>query len=137
MLSFSFIYRIKIDDVGSLVIQYVRKEDHGRYQCSAKNLAATRDSRPIRLKVHGELHKFFLFVSRFRSKISFSKVSVEKPLNKRISITDIPVISILTKFFVAFKIYLHPFIYLSPNKYKEEFIFEVFNRKNEEFPMGC
>ena len=78
IFSFSFIYRVKIDDVGSLVIQYVRKEDHGRYQCSAKNLAATRDSRPIRLKVHGEFDKFFLFVSRFRSKISFPKVSVEK-----------------------------------------------------------
>ena len=55
-----FIFRVKIDDAGSLVIQYVRKEDHGRYQCSAKNLAATRDSRPIRLKVHGELDNLFL-----------------------------------------------------------------------------
>ena len=73
MFSFSFIYRVKIDDVGSLVIQYVRKEDHGRYQCSAKNLAATRDSRPIRLKVHGELDKFFLFVSRFQSKLVSEK----------------------------------------------------------------
>ena len=52
-------YRVRIDDAGSLVIQYVRKEDHGRYQCSAKNLAATRDSRPIRLKVHGELDNYF------------------------------------------------------------------------------
>lgn len=51
---------MKIDDAGSLVIQYVRKEDHGRYQCSAKNLAATRDSRPIRLKVHGEFESYLL-----------------------------------------------------------------------------
>ena len=49
-----FHFRVKIDDAGSLVIRYARKEDHGRYQCSAKNLAATRDSRPIRLKVHGK-----------------------------------------------------------------------------------
>ena len=48
--------RIRIDDTGSLVIQRARKEDHGRYQCSAKNLAATRDTRPIRLKIHGKFY---------------------------------------------------------------------------------
>ena len=47
------------------------------------------------------------------------------------STKDIPVISILTKNLSS------SILYLSPNKYKEEFIFEVFNRKNEEFPMGC
>ncbi|CAB4065403.1 ROBO2 [Lepeophtheirus salmonis] len=45
--------RIRIDDSGSLVVQNVRKRDNGRYQCSAKNIAGTRDSRPVRLKVHG------------------------------------------------------------------------------------
>nr|XP_040567965.1 protein sax-3-like [Lepeophtheirus salmonis] len=44
--------RIRIDDSGSLVVQNVRKRDNGRYQCSAKNVAGTRDSRPVRLKVH-------------------------------------------------------------------------------------
>ncbi|XP_040567961.1 immunoglobulin superfamily DCC subclass member 4-like [Lepeophtheirus salmonis] len=44
--------RIRIDDSGSLVVQNVRKRDNGRYQCSAKNIAGTRDSRPVRLKVH-------------------------------------------------------------------------------------
>ena len=51
-----FVPRIRIDEIGSLVVQRVRKEDQGRYQCSAKNLAATRDSRPVRLKIHGNLN---------------------------------------------------------------------------------
>ena len=55
-------------------------------------------------------------------------------LNKRIGIKGMPLISIIT---VRSITYLDLFLYLSPNKYKEEFIFEVFNRKNEEFPMGC
>ena len=46
--------RVRIDDQGNLVIESATKLDQGRYQCSAKNLAATRDSRPVRLRVHGK-----------------------------------------------------------------------------------
>ena len=49
-----FICRVRIDDQGNLVIESATKLDQGRYQCSAKNLAATRDSRPVRLRVHGK-----------------------------------------------------------------------------------
>ena len=56
----NFVFRIRIDEIGSLVVQRVRKEDQGRYQCSAKNLAATRDSRPVRLKIHGNKKILFL-----------------------------------------------------------------------------
>jgi len=48
------LFRLRIDEDASLIIQRARKEDHGRYQCSAKNLVATRDSRPVRLKVFGK-----------------------------------------------------------------------------------
>lgn len=36
------------------MISSALKDDQGRYQCSAKNLAASRDTRPVRLKIHGE-----------------------------------------------------------------------------------
>ena len=49
-----FDYRVRIDEQGNLVIESASKLDQGRYQCSASNLAATRDSRPVRLRVHGE-----------------------------------------------------------------------------------
>ena len=45
--------RVFIDPRGSLVISVAVKGDQGRYQCSAKNLAATRDTRPVRLRIHG------------------------------------------------------------------------------------
>ncbi len=69
------IHRIRIDESGSLVIQRVRKEDHGRYQCSAKNLAATRDSRPVRLKIHGK-SIFFRYRNFFNKLFSFEFTKV-------------------------------------------------------------
>ena len=48
--------RIKIDPSGNLVIYNVQKKDQGRYQCTAENIAAIRTSKPMRLKVHGELY---------------------------------------------------------------------------------
>ena len=48
-------FRVIIDKDGNLVISSAIKDDQGRYQCSAKNLAASRDTRPVRLKIHGEL----------------------------------------------------------------------------------
>ena len=60
---------------------------------------------------------------------------LQNVLNKTMRIKDIPVVSILTK--CSLQNLSSSILYLSPNKYKEEFIFEVFNRKNEEFPMGC
>jgi len=46
--------RIKIDESGNLVIIRAEKKDQGRYQCSAENAAASKITKPIRLKVHGE-----------------------------------------------------------------------------------
>ena len=63
IFSLSILYRVRIDDSGNLVIESASKLDQGRYQCSAKNLAVTRDSRPVRLRVHG---KFFLYLIRPR-----------------------------------------------------------------------
>ena len=48
------VFRVSIDDSGNLVIESASKLDQGRYQCSAKNLAITKDSRPVRLRVHGK-----------------------------------------------------------------------------------
>ena len=47
--------RIKIDESGNLVIYKAQKKDQGRYQCTAENIASTRTSKPMRLKVHGKL----------------------------------------------------------------------------------
>ena len=46
--------RIKIDEAGNLVIYSAEKKDQGRYQCTAENIAASKVSKPIRLKVHGK-----------------------------------------------------------------------------------
>lgn len=46
--------RIKIDEEGNLVIARAQKKDQGRYQCTAENMAGSRTSRPMRLKVHGK-----------------------------------------------------------------------------------
>ncbi len=46
--------RIKIDEAGNLVIYKAEKKDQGRYQCTAENIAASKISKPIRLKVHGK-----------------------------------------------------------------------------------
>ena len=50
--------RVFIDPRGSLVISVAVKGDQGRYQCSAKNLAATRDTRPVRLRIQGKKMSF-------------------------------------------------------------------------------
>ncbi len=49
-----FFHRIRIEDPGTLRILSARKEDQGRYQCQASNLAATRETRTVRLRVLGE-----------------------------------------------------------------------------------
>ena len=46
--------RIKIDESGNLVIYKAQKKDQGRYQCTAENVASTKTSKPMRLKVHGK-----------------------------------------------------------------------------------
>ena len=45
--------RIKIDESGNLVIYKAQKKDQGRYQCTAENVASSKTSKPMRLKVHG------------------------------------------------------------------------------------
>ena len=52
--------RIKIDEAGNLVIYKAEKKDQGRYQCTAENIAASKISKPIRLKVHGKISLLFL-----------------------------------------------------------------------------
>ena len=48
--------RISITYNGHLRISSLRKSDEGKYQCAASNMAAVRDSRPVRLHI---LRKFF------------------------------------------------------------------------------
>ena len=125
--NFSFHSRVRIDDVGSLVIQYARKEDHGRYQCSAKNLAATRDSRPIRLKVHGKFKTFpcccALSISTIHLQISKRFVLVQKSYAQNIFK--------LSHQRTALFFFHCTFILI--NK-KQISIFEVFNRRIKDFP---
>ena len=47
--------RISITYNGHLRISSLRKIDEGKYQCAASNMAAVRDSRPVRLHI---LRKF-------------------------------------------------------------------------------
>ena len=54
--------RIKIDESGNLVIYKAQKKDQGRYQCTAENVASTKTSKPMRLKVHGKYH-FIIFTT--------------------------------------------------------------------------
>ena len=46
--------RVRIDNGGNLVIYAAEKSDAGRYQCSAENVASSRLSRPVRLRVNEE-----------------------------------------------------------------------------------
>ncbi len=48
--------RVVVEGEGSLAIRGVRKEDGGRYQCIAENLAGARETPPVRLGVHGTYH---------------------------------------------------------------------------------
>ena len=48
--------RISITYNGHLRISSLRKSDEGKYQCAASNMAAVRDSRPVRLHI---LRKLF------------------------------------------------------------------------------
>ena len=45
---------MRIDNGGNLVIYAAEKSDAGRYQCSAENVASSRLSRPVRLRVNEE-----------------------------------------------------------------------------------
>ena len=53
---FEFIFRIRTDDSGNLIVTRARKGDAGRYQCAARNIAATRETRPVRLRVLGKFY---------------------------------------------------------------------------------
>ena len=46
-----------IESGGTLRISPVRKEDQGRYQCRATNLAAVRETRTARLRVLGKCQR--------------------------------------------------------------------------------
>ncbi len=46
--------RVVVESEGSLAIRGVRKEDGGRYQCIAENLAGARETPSVRLGVHGK-----------------------------------------------------------------------------------
>ena len=45
---------MRIDNGGNLVIYAADKSDAGRYQCAAENVASSRLSRPVRLRVNEE-----------------------------------------------------------------------------------
>jgi hypothetical protein len=47
--------RVVVEAEGGLALRGVRKEDGGRYQCIAENLAGARETPPVRLGVHGEI----------------------------------------------------------------------------------
>ena len=46
--------RVVVDGEGGLSLRGVRKEEGGRYQCIAENLAGGRETPPVRLGVHGK-----------------------------------------------------------------------------------
>ena len=48
--------RIAIDADGNLNIKRLVKDDNGRYQCSAENLASSRITKAVRLRVLGEFN---------------------------------------------------------------------------------
>ena len=58
--------RISITYNGHLRISSLIKSDEGKYQCAASNMAAIRDSRPVRLKVHGK-KKIYAVLARVTS----------------------------------------------------------------------
>ena len=72
--------RISISYNGHLRISSLRKSDEGKYQCAASNMAAVRDSRPVRLHIlrkfsniynvkRGIMMKYFLRIFRiFKNK---------------------------------------------------------------------
>lgn len=47
------ISRIRMDENGNLVFAKLMSSDEGRYQCSAQNVVATRETAAVLLSVHG------------------------------------------------------------------------------------
>ena len=74
--------RIKIDESGNLVIYKAQKKDQGRYQCTAENVASTKTSKPMRLKVHGKYHlnifATLYYFCIFRNKLWYTANDIHK-----------------------------------------------------------
>lgn len=43
-----------MDDSGNLIFAKLMSSDEGRYQCSAQNVVATRETAAVLLSVHGK-----------------------------------------------------------------------------------
>ena len=55
---YHYVDRIRILDNGNLVINNVKQEDVGEYQCFASNVAGTRESHPALVTVHGRFGQY-------------------------------------------------------------------------------
>ena len=56
-----FFLRMVINSSGHLRIRGLSSSDEGLYVCVAANLAGSRESRPVRLKILSEFWNLFLF----------------------------------------------------------------------------
>ncbi len=58
----SALSRIRMDENGNLIFAKLMSSDEGRYQCSAQNVVATRETAAVLLSVHGRFRdaKYFL-----------------------------------------------------------------------------
>jgi hypothetical protein len=56
----AFFFRIRMDENGNLIFAKLMSSDEGRYQCSAQNVVATRETAAVLLSVHGMLIRFYI-----------------------------------------------------------------------------